>query len=219
MKVDLVVKVGGSLDRGKSLQPLMEAIQRLSRRWKILVVPGGGRFADGVRDACRRYHLSDTAAHWMAIVAMDQYGYLLAGLSNGGQLTRSIKEVNEVLRSGGLPILLPSRLLLRWDPLAHSWNVTSDSIAAYLAERVRAKALVLLKDVDGIFTHDPRSDPQAGLLPAVRLVHVGRYGCLDRAFSRTLGKDRSCWIVNGRHPERLEELLLKGKTLGTAILP
>lgn len=219
MKVDLVVKVGGSLDRGKSLQRLMEAIERLSRQWKILVVPGGGRFADGVRDACRRYHLSDTAAHWMAIFAMDQYGYLLADLSKGSQLTWSLNEVNEVLRSGGLPIFLPSRLLLRLDPLEHSWDITSDSIAAYLAGRVGAEALVLLKDVDGIFTHDPRSDPQARLLPAVRLAHATRYGCLDRAFSRALSKGRSCWIINGRHPERLEELLLKGKTLGTTILP
>lgn len=218
MRIDAAIKVGGSLSVGGGLKGLMVTLGRLGRHFKLLIVPGGGVFADLVRDYHRRYPLKGTTAHKMAILAMDQYGYLLCDLSKGGRPAWSLQGVKEILRSGRLPILLPSRLLLRLDPLEHSWDVTSDAIAAYIAGLVQAKALILLKDVDGIFERDPRSDPQAALLPQVKRAELKQYRCVDRAFPRALGGVRSCWIINGRCPERLEELLQKGRTKGTVIL-
>ena len=218
MRIDAVIKVGGSLSVGGGLEGLMVAIGRLSRHFRILIIPGGGAFADLVRDHDRRYHLRGTTAHKMAILAMDQYGYLLLDLSKEGRPAWSLQGVKEILRSGKLPILPPSRLLLRYDPFEPSWDVTSDAIAAYIAGLVGAKTLVLLKDVDGIFERDPRSDPQTALLPQVRRAELKQYGGVDLAFPRVLGGVRSCWIINGRYPERLEELLQEGKTKGTVIL-
>ncbi|MFN3476228.1 MAG: amino acid kinase [Candidatus Methylomirabilales bacterium] len=218
MRIDATIKVGGSLGVGGGLEGLMETIGRLSRHFKLLIVPGGGAFADVVRDHHRRYPLQETTVHRMAILAMDQYGYLLSDLSKRGRPAWSLREVKAILRWGGLPILLPSRLLLRSDPFKPSWDVTSDSIAAYLAGIVQAKVLILLKDVDGIFERDPRSDPHAALLSQVQREELKRYGCIDRAFPKALGEVRSCWIINGRSPERLEELLQKGRTKGTVIL-
>lgn len=218
MRIDATIKVGGSLSVGGGLEGLMETLGRLGRHLKLLIVPGGGAFADVVRDHHRRYPLKEATAHRMAILAMDQYGYLLSDLSKRGRPAWSVREVKAILRWGGLPIFLPSRLLLRSDPFKPSWDVTSDAIAAYLAGLVQAKVLILLKDVDGIFERDPRSDPQAALLSQVQRVELKRYGCIDRAFPKALGGGRSCWIINGRFPERLEELLQKGRTKGTVIL-
>jgi aspartokinase-like uncharacterized kinase len=72
-----VIKVGGSLSRGERLGPLCQRLAALGRQHPLLVVPGGGAFADTVREYDQRYRLSDHAAHWMAVLAMDQYGYLL----------------------------------------------------------------------------------------------------------------------------------------------
>src|SRR5215510_3527159 len=81
---DWVIKVGGSLGaRPATLRRLMETLATAARRHWLVVVPGGGSFADEVRRTDRRVRLGDSAAHWMAILAMDQYAYLLARLAPG----------------------------------------------------------------------------------------------------------------------------------------
>ncbi len=46
-------------------------------------------------------------------------------------------------------MLAPYRWLRAEDALPHSWDVTSDSIAAWVAARVGARRLVLIKPVAG----------------------------------------------------------------------
>ncbi|MGH7428944.1 MAG: hypothetical protein ACREJ4_11415, partial [Candidatus Methylomirabilaceae bacterium] len=186
-------------------------------RTKILVVPGGGPFADLVRLEYRRRKLSESAAHGMAILAMDQYGLYLSDLASRATPATSLSGVRAVLRSTRLPILLPSKLLFERDPFDHSWDVTSDSIAAYIARLVRADALLLLKDVDGIFSGDPRLDPAAPLLSYVARSRLGGFRCVDRQFGRWLRGVGSCWIVNGARPERVKEWLERGETVGTRV--
>ena len=133
----LVVKIGGSLAlRGAHILSI------LSREGcRALVVPGGGRFADHVRSLSP----SPDAAHWMAIAGMDQFGWLLA--SNGYPVTTRVANVNEVT------ILLPYCTLMVADPLPHTWEVTSDTIAAWVAHRLMLD-LLILKSVDGIMGED-----------------------------------------------------------------
>src|SRR3989304_3959599 len=135
---------------------LLDSIAGWRGRASILVVPGGGPFADLVRAEHHRLGLSESVAHRMAILAMDQYGLLLSDLASGALAVSSLAAVGAALGSGRLPSFLPSRSLLRRDPFDPSWDVTSDSIAAYIATLVKAKALLLLKDVDGILPRDPR---------------------------------------------------------------
>ena len=86
---EAVVKVGGSLGaRPRTLRRLMSTLAVLARRHPLVVVPGGGPFADQVRRADRRFGLGDSPAHWMAILAMDQYAHLLASLPNGAVIAR-----------------------------------------------------------------------------------------------------------------------------------
>jgi aspartokinase-like uncharacterized kinase len=127
---DAVVKIGGSLSRRPAaLRRLMATLAAQARRHTLLVVPGGGEFADEVRRADRRFGLGDTPAHWMAILAMDQYAYVLARLAGRAVVVRAPREV----RPGRLSVLAPSTWLRRADPLPHSWAVTSDSIGAWIA--------------------------------------------------------------------------------------
>ncbi len=129
----LVVKFGGSLlDCGRSLVPVLRAAPR-----SLLVVPGGGPFADVVR----RLDPAPDAAHWMAIAAMEQAGLYLAAQGLPG---------TEALRVPDVPsVLFPYRLLRDRDPLPHSWRVSSDTIAAWCAAELGCD-LLLAKSVDGI---------------------------------------------------------------------
>jgi aspartokinase-like uncharacterized kinase len=144
--VDLVIKVGGALMRDPSaLQHTMADLSRVARSGRILIVPGGGPFADAVRDLNRRLPLTDDAAHWMAILAMDQYAHVLAGLMDDSLMVHDLAEIAAALEAGRVPVLAPYRWLRSADPLPHSWEVTSDSVAAWIAVTLGAPHLVLLK--------------------------------------------------------------------------
>jgi aspartokinase-like uncharacterized kinase len=217
-RVEAVVKVGGSLAaRPSALRRTMVRLAALAARQQLVVVPGGGPFADAVRRADRRFHLDDAAAHWMAVLAMDQYAHLLAGLAGAASVVRDESAIAAAIGAERLPVLAPSALLLATDPLPHSWQVTSDSIAAWLARQFGASLLVLLKDVDGVCTADPRRQPAVRLLPQVRREEL-REGIVDAHFARLLSPSMRCWIVNGFYPERLARLLAVGTTTGTEIV-
>ena len=111
-----------------------------------MIVPGGGPFADAVRRVDRRMGLPETAAHWMAVLSMDQYAHLIAArLSGAAVVVNDARAILEAIDAGRVPVLAPSRWLLDADPLPHSWDVTSDSIAAWIAGRLGARRLVLVK--------------------------------------------------------------------------
>jgi 5-(aminomethyl)-3-furanmethanol phosphate kinase len=144
--VDVVLKVGGGLlkQRGE-LDRVLAVISDLARHRRLLVVPGGGPFADAVRAVDDRLGLSDDTAHWMAIRAMDQYAQVVADQMPGCVLVAGPSEIAGALTAGRVPVLLPYRWLRDADPLPHSWDVTSDSIAAWVAGAVGARRLVLIK--------------------------------------------------------------------------
>ena len=75
----IVVKVGGGLLASPgALGHVCDTLSRVARRRAVVVVPGGGPFADAVREFERRFGLSADAGHWMALLAMDQYAQVLA---------------------------------------------------------------------------------------------------------------------------------------------
>jgi aspartokinase-like uncharacterized kinase len=110
-----------------------------------LVVPGGGPFADAVREADRRLLLSQDASHWMAVLAMDQYAQLVASRLPNSRLVFGLRDIAEAIEAGHVPVLAPSEWMREEDPLPHSWDVTSDSISAWVAGRLGAERLVLVK--------------------------------------------------------------------------
>jgi len=117
----------------------------------IVLVPGGGPFADAVRDAQPRMGFDDRAGHHMALLAMAQYGCALAGLGAGRApgfvLAASAAEIAEVVRARGVPVWSPLPMALQSDDLPASWDVTSDSLAVWLARVLGAKRVVLVKQI------------------------------------------------------------------------
>lgn len=215
--MDAVIKIGGRLGRGKHLREVCEAVAALGHRHRLLIVPGGGAFADTVRRCDARIGLSDTAAHWMAILAMDQYGYLLTDLIPDSAAVRSLEDARGAAAEGRVPVLLPFELVNRTDALPHSWAVTADSIAAWVAGRAEARTLVLLKDRKGISsTADSDSDSSER---ALTIGQLEGWGGVDGYFFRLLeGSDFDLWILNGEQPTRLTELLETGRTEGIRML-
>ena len=146
MSIDVVVKIGGSLlQRVEEFDRVLGVVAEFGRARRLLIVPGGGAFADAVRAVEARVRLSDDAAHWMAILAMDQHAHLIAERLVHGALVARATEIADVQSSARIPVLAPYRWLREADPLPHSWEVTSDSIAAWFAHAVGAPQLVLIK--------------------------------------------------------------------------
>jgi 5-(aminomethyl)-3-furanmethanol phosphate kinase len=214
VRPDAVLKVGGSLWRRPSrIKRLMAALATLAPPHTLVVVPGGGTFADHVRRADRRFALDPSSSHWMAILAMDQSAYLLRHFAPRALLIRNPEEI----AIGRLNVLAPSGWLLRADPLPHSWGVTSDSIAAWVARALRAPLLILLKSVDGV----PGASLARGGSARIRARATGQQlgEIVDAHFARALSAPLlSCWIVNGARPERIATLLTTGRTYGTEVM-
>jgi aspartokinase-like uncharacterized kinase len=210
-----VVKVGGQLGRGGHLRSLSSRLGALGSRHRLLLVPGGGAFADAVRELDAREHLGDSAAHWMAVLAMDQYGLALADLTPGGRVVRSPTEALRA-RPGEVPVLLPSVWLRRADPLPHSWSVTSDAIAVWVAGQCRARAVVLLKDSVGMQTplHAGEEPPRGDLTAAELAV----WGAVDaHVASLVEGLRGDLYVVDGAADRQLEELIDEGRCSGVRL--
>jgi aspartokinase-like uncharacterized kinase len=147
---DLVVKIGGALLRdpasfARVTTTLGTWFTRREPRPRIVVVPGGGPFADAVRGLPRDVSPDDDTAHWMAILAMDQYAHLLAARIPHSVLVDSATALHETVARGRIGVLAPYRWLRAADPLPHSWSVTADSIAAWVATAIDSTTLILVK--------------------------------------------------------------------------
>jgi hypothetical protein len=196
----IVVKLGGSLiHRAKEL--VKEIIDYSDASGEaILIVPGGSVFADTVR----KVNASDEASHWMAILAMEQYGYFIAD----GSEAEIVDNIG--IEDVGTYILLPYALLKKKDELPHTWDVTSDTIAAWVAHKLGAR-LIKLTDVDGIFLNGELKKE----LRAEEL--LGIETCVDGELPRFLIKNKmNCEILNGNCPGRLVNAF-KGNVPGTLI--
>ena len=216
--IKTVIKVGGSMGQSRKLVNLMQRLSGLGPRHGILVVPGGGAFSNAIREYDRRFGLDTDASHWMAILAMDQFGHLISSMIPDSELVQGLADARKVLAAGRLPVLLTYNLLFQTDELPRSWDVTADSIAAWVAGLSGAKQLVLLKSVDGLFSDDPCSHAGVELLEKFDLKQLILCKGVDRYFASILKKYRlDVWIVNGKHPERLTQLLDTGFTKGSCL--
>jgi aspartokinase-like uncharacterized kinase len=208
-----VVKVGGGLGRGAgddALRALCTTLGELGERHPLLVVPGGAWFADAVREADSRFGLPATTSHHMAVLGMEQFGWLLSELIPGAERSAEARPA-----AGRTTVLLPGALAL--DALPASWQVTSDSIAAWVAREAGARRLVLVKEVDGLFADWP---PRGELLPRLTVAELAalRSGGVDVYLPTALeNASFDTWVVSGRDPRRLAELLERGATVGTRI--
>jgi aspartokinase-like uncharacterized kinase len=212
-----VIKVGGRLGRGGGLRDLGGRLAALGRRHRLLVVPGGGAFADAVRELDEREKLDPSTAHWMAIGAMDIYGLALAGLI-GGSRTALTRAEALAADAGVVRVLLPAVWLRLADPLPHGWDVTSDSIAAWVARECGAARLVLLKDAGGMAVPLPSGRPAAGSVVTRR--EASDWEAMDGHVGDVLaGLEAPLYVLDGSAGGALERLLDDGRCDGLTVLP
>jgi len=188
----LVVKLGGSLHQQV---PVIIPLLCNSVR-PLLVVPGGGFFADAVRQV----KVDDDSAHWMAIAAMDQYGWFVA--DRGMRTTDSLSVPEKT------SIFLPYISMRQQDPLPHSWEITSDTIAAWVADQLGLE-LLLLKSVDGIFCE--------GILQE-RVTTPIQSDVVDPFFiPYVLKNEVKTTIINGNSSDDMKNFLQGEPIIGTRI--
>lgn len=139
----VVVKIGGSLLTSDRLAGIAATLAR-SRRG-VVIVPGGGGFADEVRRSQSRHGISDRAAHHMALLAMHQTGLLIEDFQSRFVAVESAAQIRKALASNLVPIWLPVRMCATDHAIPENWSITSDGLAARLAERLGFQAVVLIK--------------------------------------------------------------------------
>lgn len=142
-----VIKLGGSL-LGSPALPHWLSLLAKHGNGKVVIVPGGSVFADAVRQAQSLSRMSDGLAHELALLAMDQFGLLLAGMQPDLVTATSELEIAERGWQHRAVVWLPSQMVLADATVEQSWRVTSDSLSAWLANKLAADQLLLIKSVD-----------------------------------------------------------------------
>jgi aspartokinase-like uncharacterized kinase len=158
----IVLKLGGSLAEGDGPRSWLDAVSAAGGG--TVVVPGGGAFADAIRREQRRLGFSERAAHRMALLAMEQYGEILNDLMPSLVPCRTIAEMRRATSERHVAVWLPAEMALADRSIPESWDVTSDSLAAWLARRLGAQALVLVKSAAAPRPLDPVALASQGLV-------------------------------------------------------
>lgn len=177
-----VIKLGGSLGDADELPRWLRACVELAPR--LVLVGGGGAYADAVRHAQARWRFDDAAAHEMAIAAMEMYARQCCALQPALEPCSSLRDMQRALRRGVTPVWMPLRLALRGAGIEVGWHVTSDSLAAWLAQHLGAAGLVLVKSVP----RPPGDWPQ-----------VASRGAVDAGFAAHVGDLPVAWLQRAEH--------------------
>jgi aspartokinase-like uncharacterized kinase len=169
-----------------------------------LLVVGGGAAADVVRDWGRIHHLGDERSHWLALEAMRLNEALLLELLPRSRAVANRAEAGEAWNARQIPILRAAEFVRAEESehgpnLPHNWDVTSDSVAAWVTLRWPADGLVLLKSVG----------PPSGGIGVASTCAAGRAKtvAVDAYFRHLAGKIQSVAWVNVRD-EQLQRVAL-----------
>ncbi len=197
----IVVKLGGSLfqwagtDARLRCGALLEILARAGR--PVVIVPGGGVFADSVRSAQIRLGLSDPAAHRMALLAMHQMASVIVDLQPGPSrmiLAWSLDDLARSIDNGMIPVWQPLPMLDAAPDLPQDWTITSDGLAAWLGAKIGAERVVLVKSV--------------GMTAGAGAEQLMRDEVVDPMFGPIVASAGLAWSIIGRgDEERLAALV------------
>jgi aspartokinase-like uncharacterized kinase len=158
----ILYKLGGSLLSQPDLVPRLRAVLEqpvsFDSSWpgtelvKPLIVVGGGPVADAVRDWDKIHQLGDERAHDLALRSMSFNAHLITALLQNARVVASRAEADRAWLDGKIAVLDATAFVdheeqVTGNLLPRSWDITSDSIAASVALRWPAAALVFLKSV------------------------------------------------------------------------
>ncbi len=150
----IIAKIGGKIfENHENLEYTLNQFKKLLYEKKVIdkliIIPGGGSYANFIRILDRKLDIGDDLSHWMAIFAMNCNG---DAISREYKDIKCIKDIEELKESNEfISIFLPFDFIFQTDELPHSWSVTSDSLAIYIASILKLNHCFLIKDIDGIF--------------------------------------------------------------------
>ncbi|MCQ2970329.1 MAG: delta 1-pyrroline-5-carboxylate synthetase [archaeon] len=198
-----VVKIGGSLFPDYAID-----LARHLKNTDSLIILGGGEFANLIRKYDSEINFSQKTSHWTAIDCMDIIAKLVNDKVESTKLAYSIDEVQKISDEGFTPIFVVSGFLRCEDPFECSWNVTSDSIAAYISHLLNAN-LLIVTNVNGIYTHEPKESGSTFIskIDAKTLLNFQESSIDVMLPSLLLKFGTDCYVVNGKYPERVLSLI------------
>ncbi|MBS0240252.1 MAG: uridylate kinase [Proteobacteria bacterium] len=169
----LVIKVGGSLSKTGRLGGVLKMLS--AAQVPIVIVPGGGPFADAVRSLQREMSFDDGVAHRLAMLAMEQMAEWMAAQHPGLKVAQTTDEISDCIMDGQIPVWAPLHMMGDDEAIPASWSITSDSLAARLAELLNAR-LILLKSVDTVGHPSAEELAQQGVIDSLFPEIVARAG-------------------------------------------
>jgi dihydroneopterin aldolase len=193
-----IVKLGGSYAFSPQRDAWLDAIEACAGH--VVLVPGGGPFADAVRDAQQHMGFDDRAAHRMALLAMEQYGCALASLGRGLMEAASPVAIRRALRQGRVPVWWPTRMVLEAIDIPRSWDVTADGLAAWLAGVIDVRRVLLVKSIE--LPHRP-----------VLIEELVARGIVDPLFARYVSAGRVEAAIAGPADHAAAAAAIRGGTL------
>jgi 5-(aminomethyl)-3-furanmethanol phosphate kinase len=193
----VVIKVGGSLAESGRLAAVLGTIAQA--KIPVVLVPGGGPFADAVRTIQRQLKFDDQLAHRLAMLAMEQMAEYIVSLQDGMKLVRTLEELSDAVMDGQIPVWAPLPMMSDDDAIASDWSATSDSLAARLAALLDSR-LVLLKSIS--VPPDETADQLADR------------GVVDTFFPQCISRSGVAWAVLGPDDETAFHRLLGGEGTG-----
>ena len=203
MSIKQVVKIGGSLFPNYAID-----LAKKLENTNSLIVLGGGEFANLIRKYDSEINFSQETNHWTAIDCMDIIAKLVNDKVESTKLAYSIDEAIAISDEGFTPIFVVSKFLREDDPFECSWDVTSDSIAAYISHRLNAN-LLIVTNVNGIYTQEPK-EPGSTFISKIDAKTMLNFpeSSIDVMLPTLLLKfGTNCYVVNGKYPERVLSLI------------
>lgn len=198
-----VVKIGGSLFPNHAI-----CLAEKLKNTNSCIVLGGGEFANLIRRYNNEINFSEETNHWAAIDCMDIIAKLVDDKVESTKLAYSLDDVNEISNEGFTPIFVVSEFLKTEDPFECSWDVTSDSIAAYIAHSLNAN-LFIVTNVNGIYTQEPK-EPGSTFISKIdaKTLLTFQESSIDVMLPSLLIEfGTNCYVVNGKFPERVLSLI------------
>lgn len=221
-----VLKLGGfafeSELSGSKLRGYVKALREFSRRNRLVIVTGGGSIARRYIAAARELGASEFVCDQIGIHVSRLNARLLATGLGESAFPEIPKSPDGMVESMGSDLIVVMGGL---QP-----GQSTNAVAALAAEAMRADLLVNATDVDGVYTADPRKDPNAKKLEEVTPeklmailstggIRAGEYDLMDPLAIRIIQRSRlPAVIVDGRNPSNVEKAM-HGKRIGTRIVP
>lgn len=202
MKDIVVVKFGGSCAASPDLPRWVAAVEKA--RIPVVIVPGGGPFANTVRRYQPRIGYDDEAAHEMAILAMEQFGCALVSLATRMVKAGTTEAILAALEDGNIPVWMPHDAVLSDPGIPKDWCVTSDSLAAWLAGRLAGARLCLVKQIDV---------PENTTVDALVGAHI-----VDDCFTTLLDPATPVYVAGPTHLSSAALRLAEGKVPGERVM-